>query len=307
MLDALTEDFRSIKGVEVEVLDNIPTRIDADWTLVIAPETGGILESVARQVLRAGGRLLGPSPEAIRLTSDKLMLAEHLRASRVATPETVVITASPPEGCAGIPATLRWVWSTPSGCNTWLGSHPNGLPQPLTEIDPIVLKPRDGAGSQDTFLIRDPSELEKILPTLSGEMIVQPFIAGRAASVAFLIGPHDVMPLLPCGQELSDDGRFHYRGGSIPLAVELANRGTELARCAIVAVRGLLGYVGVDLVLEQEDVVIEINPRLTTSYLGLRAACRENLAEAMLRMAEGETVELTWDQTPRRFEIGPSD
>ncbi len=41
-----------------------------------------------------------------------------------------------------------------------------------------------------------------------------------------------------------------------------------------------------------DDVVIEINPRLTTSYVGLRAATRDNLAAAMLNVAEGRTPEL---------------
>jgi predicted ATP-grasp superfamily ATP-dependent carboligase len=53
-----------------------------------------------------------------------------------------------------------------------------------------------------------------------------------------------------------------------------------------------LGYLGVDIVLGaapngDDDVVIEINPRLTTSYIGLRAACHQNLAEAMLVIAAG--------------------
>ena len=53
--------------------------------------------------------------------------------------------------------------------------------------------------------------------------------------------------------------------------------------------------MGVDLVLGRdptgaEDFVIEVNPRLTTSYVGLRAAAKTNLAEAMLRVAEGDTT-----------------
>jgi len=61
------------------------------------------------------------------------------------------------------------------------------------------------------------------------------------------------------------------------------------------AVPGLRGYVGVDLVLGpnddgNEDWVIEINPRLTTSYIGLRVVAKANLAEAMLRVVGGEIV-----------------
>ncbi|HEV3003063.1 MAG TPA: ATP-grasp domain-containing protein, partial [Pirellulales bacterium] len=59
------------------------------------------------------------------------------------------------------------------------------------------------------------------------------------------------------------------------------------------------GYLGVDLVLGgpddgSDDVVIEINPRLTTSYIGLRAACRENLAAAMLALAVRQPYNLTF-------------
>jgi predicted ATP-grasp superfamily ATP-dependent carboligase len=39
-----------------------------------------------------------------------------------------------------------------------------------------------------------------------------------------------------------------------------------------------------------QDVIIEVNPRLTTSYVGLRTACRGNLGELMLRKALGEEV-----------------
>ena len=37
---------------------------------------------------------------------------------------------------------------------------------------------------------------------------------------------------------------------------------------------GLRGYVGVDVVLGQDKLyVVDVNPRLTTSYVGLRASC----------------------------------
>ena len=67
---------------------------------------------------------------------------------------------------------------------------------------------------------------------------------------------------------------------------------------------GLLGYVGVDLVLGDaadgsRDYAIEINPRLTTSYVGLRALADFNIAEAMLRAANGPRLE------PPEVEAGP--
>jgi predicted ATP-grasp superfamily ATP-dependent carboligase len=65
-----------------------------------------------------------------------------------------------------------------------------------------------------------------------------------------------------------------------------------------------MGYIGVDMVVgrsEAEDAVIEINPRLTTSYVGLRTICQENLAQAMLDVACGETPSLSFQEGPVRF------
>jgi predicted ATP-grasp superfamily ATP-dependent carboligase len=69
----------------------------------------------------------------------------------------------------------------------------------------------------------------------------------------------------------------------------------------------LSGYVGVDLILGNaadgsKDIAIEINPRLTTSYVGLRALARFNLAEAMLALALGQQLpEITWHSGIVRF------
>jgi predicted ATP-grasp superfamily ATP-dependent carboligase len=60
-----------------------------------------------------------------------------------------------------------------------------------------------------------------------------------------------------------------------------------------------IGYVGIDLILGEaedgsQDYVIEINPRLTTSYVGLRALSNTNLAQAMLDVAQGREPQLDW-------------
>jgi len=69
-----------------------------------------------------------------------------------------------------------------------------------------------------------------------------------------------------------------------------------------------VGYVGIDLVLGRdpngsEDFVIEVNPRLTTSYVGLRAAAQGNLADAMVRISAGESSELSFSERPLEFDI----
>jgi predicted ATP-grasp superfamily ATP-dependent carboligase len=64
--------------------------------------------------------------------------------------------------------------------------------------------------------------------------------------------------------------------------------------------------VGVDLVLalvpDQPDVVIEVNPRLTTSYVGLRKLTSDNLMQAMLDLAAGRPVQLSFLQATVTFD-----
>jgi predicted ATP-grasp superfamily ATP-dependent carboligase len=96
-------------------------------------------------------------------------------------------------------------------------------------------------------------------------------------------------------------------GGELPLAVGLAERAQALAERAVAATPPAVGYVGVDLILGREpdgseDAVIEINPRLTTSYVGLRAAAKSNLAEAMWHAGSGDLRPIAFVDRPIEFD-----
>lgn len=302
MLTAILRDFNRMPGVETvtllhssftgRALPGRRRRTDndeasafgelaeaSDWTLVIAPETGGLLLSRCRWVIESRGRLLGPSPEAVRLTADKLVLSEHLRASGIPTPDCHVVSGSESQ-----------------------------LPAPF----PAVWKPRDGAGSQATFLLRGPEDWSAAAVCARaegwrGERVLQPFVPGQAVSVSLLLGGPAPISLPPTLQLLSNDSRFRYEGGTLPLPVPLGERAARLAARAVGEIPGLMGSVGVDLVLGDAadgggDQVIEINPRLTTSYIGLQALTRGNLAGAMLRAAQGQKVlPLRWKTGSVRF------
>ena len=259
MFDAIRADFSAIPNVEVltgEPRDFALLAAAADWSFIIAPETDGVLLRLAEEILQFGGRLLGPTPEAIALTSDKFAMVRHWKRFGVPTPETVLCPARP-------------------------GSFP------------CVVKRRDGAGSEGMRIVRHADALDGI-----GEgWIAQPFVPGMAASVAAIASTSGFLTLPPAFQCLSGDGAFRYAGGGLPIAPALATRAERLARKALADIPGLLGYIGVDLILGADpdggdDVAIEINPRLTTSYVGLRAHLDGNLAALILELAEGKPREV---------------
>jgi predicted ATP-grasp superfamily ATP-dependent carboligase len=236
----------------------------ADRTVVIAPECGAVLETRAQWVESAGGRLLSPSPAVIALAADKHRCAEHLRQAGIPTPVGRLVTP--------------------------------GHPLPTHFPYPAVLKPRDGAGSLGVQWIAK-AQTAYETGELGPAARLESFCPGIAASVAVLCGPRGCWPLPACRQCLSGDGRFRYLGGETPLATALAGRAQGLALAAIASLPPTIGYLGVDLVLGDNpagraDVVVEINPRLTTSYVGLRQLLRTNLAGAMLAVAEGQAAEL---------------
>jgi predicted ATP-grasp superfamily ATP-dependent carboligase len=299
MLAALAADFTRIPGCRISVLRDprvlnlalagcdvtdvicAAAREDefdrlartAAGTILIAPEVDRILWKAARRVNAAGGRLLSPSPEFIRIATDKQQTCDKLSSAGIRVP--VGITLQPDE--------------------------------PLQEsfAYPAVVKPLDGAGSQDTYLISGPHDA---VPPYAWPRRLERYVPGMAASVAFLCGRGGHIPLVPCKQRLSDDGRFRYLGGELPIAPGLAARAAALAERALAAMPPAAGYVGVDLVLGREpngseDAVVEINPRLTTSYLGLRAAARSNLAEAMVRAASGEAEAVSFHSRALAFDV----
>jgi predicted ATP-grasp superfamily ATP-dependent carboligase len=289
MLRALVADFHSANVETVTLIGEYSLEREAeafrkaaagcDWSVVIAPEFDHLLEERCRWVEEAGGRLLGPSPDALRLTADKVLLSEHLARQGIPTPSSRLVRGG----------------ETLGEC-----------------VFPVVYKPRHGAGSQATFLIRRAAEWSACFTQAHAEFeheegVLQPYVHGQPASVAYLIGPRQRLALLPATQRLSADGRFRYEGGEVPLPDPPAERAVRLAGRAVECVPGLFGYVGVDLVLGEAadgsaDWVIEINPRLTTSYLGLRQLAKRPLTEALLGVASGEETRVELLSGPISFE-----
>ena len=244
----------------------------ADWTILVAPEWDDILLQRARRCLQRGGRLLGPGPELIQLAADKGALAHYLQQHDLPVPSGHALQ--------------------------------HGDPLPDSFDYPAVLKPRFGAGSAGICWVNDPTD-QVAWDASFDEYRMESYCPGVPISVAVLMGPAGNIVLPPCYQSLSQDHTFLYLGGQVPINDELVERAQRLAHRVAAVLPGGVGYVGLDMVLgedAQQDVLIEVNPRLTTSYVGLSALVNGNLAEGILRVAEGLAWPVSFKSDPVRFD-----
>jgi tyramine---L-glutamate ligase len=209
----------------------------ADYTVLIAPETMGLLARLATGLESAGARSLGCSARSMELTGNKARLADWLKARGIATPS-----------CRTVVPALR-------------------LPPDASY--PAVLKPVDGAGSVDTYWVAHAADIPFTALAMPVALL-QPFHAGIPMSASFLVAEDRVWLIGIGRQRITIRGsRFTYQGGFIPVPCDPAE--LTLGR-AVESVAGLRGFVGVDFFWEPdlgETTVLEINPRATTSFVGL--------------------------------------
>ena len=223
---------------------------DAVWPT--APETDGVLQELAAAVLQRGKMLLGSRPEAVRLAGSKLATSRALLAAGI----PAVATSALPDN---IPATPR----------RW------------------ITKPDDGAGAEGVRLERDWRHARDRLAGTAG-LVAQPWLEGDPLSLSLLCAEGKSV-LLSCNRQLVHlaDDRITLAGIDVNTVAddrgELASLGSRVAA----AIPGLWGYVGIDLVMTPlGPIVLEINPRLTTSYCGLGRALGVSVAAQVLGLLE---------------------
>ncbi|QDU64759.1 carbamoyl phosphate synthase-like protein [Planctomycetes bacterium Pan216] len=284
MLSSLADDLADLPDVEVHTLlaggRTLPSTTShpltgslldtlareatgADGVILIAPEMDGELTNLARVVEATSTPLLSCSSTATELFSDKLRTAELL-------------------GELSIP--------------TFLANDQVGTGR-------YVVKPRDGVGTLNTFLCDGP-DLSRLFAEVfpdqpDDQLIVQPFWPGRTASTALVVDARGAPATLIAGaQHMSQQRegmaqRFCYRGGSMPLPPEFQDRARQLVARAFDLFPPVRGYLGVDLILGPDrdgsrDRIVEINPRLSTAYLGYRKLYPQALTRRLL----GQSVPL---------------
>jgi tyramine---L-glutamate ligase len=294
MLRGLTEDFKA-SGNEVTVLldsriaeFNPPLLADhvvqiacsqeadpnmeraaetADAAYVIAPEPNHVLQSIVECIETTGTLSLNCQATGIELASDKALLGKRIRSLGLDFPKTEILQNSDPNE-----KIAQFVGDK-------LGF-------------PAVIKPANGAGCGGLSLAQNEKQIAEAIgkvkqETASTNVIAQEFIEGIPVSVSILSTGAEALPVSLNLQDITlatpcEDST--YNGGLVPFEHPLRDEAFSAAKRLVESFGYLRGYVGVDMVLTKDKAfVIEINSRLTTSYVGLRKVTYFNLAEAIIK------------------------
>ncbi len=257
---------------------------ECDMAILIIPETDGLLTKGISLLRAAGINVLAPTGTAIGLTADKWATAKCLHQNNIAHPDTWSLERRRTES-----ADRQYTRSRPLAAGR-LDPVFSGFPS-----SGYLVKPRDGCGAAH---IRRYDELEPALASMKPHEITQKYWAGRSASVLVIASAENArVSVLPAvwqnlevvphsaSHDSASTSHFAYQGGSGPLASELQLRAHALTSRVLQALPGkICGFVGIDLILGEDanhDAVIEINSRLTTSYIGLRQMTDENLTRRL--------------------------
>ncbi len=224
---------------------------DADAVLIIAPETEDILFNLTLMAEQSECFLLGSSSISVQTASSKLKTANLLFKNKIPCIETSELK----------------VKTIPKSQNGW------------------VIKPNDGIGAEDCYFCADRDELDELKSSVDTEnFVIQEYVPGVPASLSMICYQGKVQ-LLACNKQKFDfdNGKGKLKGLVVNGMLEQWGLFNTIAQNIARADTGLWGYIGVDLIVTKTRVVVvEINPRLTTSYVGLRESLALNPAELIL-------------------------
>jgi predicted ATP-grasp superfamily ATP-dependent carboligase len=136
-----------------------------------------------------------------------------------------------------------------------------------------VVKPRTGCGSEGVFVAGSPTDLDGYIST--------EFIDGEHLSVTLLGGTDAILPLTLNRQHIHIDVQVEYDGNDVNVEHPAREEIFEVARKAG-HMLGCRGLFGVDVVYSDRPYIVDVNPRPTTSIVGVARVIDRNLADLVL-------------------------
>ena len=256
-----------------------------DSCIFIAAEENMNLYNLTKLIESNGVKIYGCDSDSTLISSDKYETFKKLE-NIINQPKTFKIA---------IDSKDKWKITI---CNilTELNSHKS---KKKSSAPKLIVKPIIGVDCQDTIVIyseRDINPLKKIFPTGS-IILVQEFIEGDVVSVSLITNNEIAIPVSLNKQYILMDNNNHsYHGGKLPYNHKLKDLSFHVSKTAIENIKGLKGFVGVDLILtEDEAYFLEINSRFTTPYVGLQKVANFNIAKSIIKFLNNEITSSYFD------------
>lgn len=237
----------------LEEFRRLASQCDAVWPL--APEFDSILQNLCQKVESLNKLLLTSPARAVAMTGNKYETFKQLIRHKIATVDTRLFESN----CY---ASGEW-----------------------------MVKPINGAGCNDSYLLTDKQDfalLPKLLPG-NARYIIQPHLHGEKTSLSCLFQQGRGWLLSVNLQKFKLIAKQYHLLEIVVNHHSDLNRYQDIVTDIAKAFPDLWGYAGIDLIETAEEIkVLEINPRLTTSFVGIQAALGINTCLCVLDLLKGE-------------------
>ena len=256
---------------------------DAVWP--IAPEFDDILHNLCLSVEQAKKHLLTSAATAVALTGNKFNSYLHFKTHGINTVPTRLFKPGEYDLSLQIDSPLQEL-------NTQEVTKDIGFDAQW------IIKPIAGVGCMDSYVLPSIDSLKHIALS-GGDTVIQPHINGEKLSLSCLFKNGEAWLLSVNQQHFTVyKQQYHLDAITVNVPVEQQIYKDLIAKIAL-AIPELWGYVGIDLIKTPTQVfVLEINPRLTTSFVGIQSALGINGVQNILALLDGQpTLNMTKQQT----------
>ena len=250
---------------------------ESEYTFIIAPESSKILYKLTKIVKKSNRILLSTNLEGIRVGMSKFNTYYFFKGNKTTAPKTYLIPMKKKQ--LDIDFILQKF---------------NILKKPM------IIKPEDGVGAESIYYFETQYQIKHFFQEYKHKVeygrkyIIQEFIEGKDLS-ASLIGVPYIMDsqiknpvLLSINAQnvniKNSNYNSEYYGGYTPVEDYQKTKNSLSLLLEKINFSEFSGYFGIDFIRTADSKIyfIEINPRLTTSYIGLRNVINLNPAKLIL-------------------------
>lgn len=248
---------------------------DCEFIFIIAPEFSNILYDLTKIAKDKNKKILSVDLEGIQLGSSKIKTYKYFKNFNVNTPKTYQI----PEG-------------------NYLDL--DFIIQKFNEFNsPVIIKPEDGVGAESIYFFQEKSQINKFFKEAEYNIdpnrnyIIQEYIEGEDLSASLIGTPKNAKQTSLSPLILSINfqdikiknlkSESEYFGGYTPVEnyEQIKKKLSKILEKLDLSMFN--SYFGIDFIRGTDSITfIEINPRLTTSYIGIRNTLNFNPVEAIL-------------------------